>query len=198
MPGSRAARGLAREDWLRAAVSAMAEGGVRRIAVEPLARTLGATKGSFYWHFRDRDDLVLAALDHWEVQQTDSVIEGLDRLTDPRERLRHLLLEILTRLSTRPDPSVALAGDSEEPVRRALERVTARRVRYVAEQVEAAGVATDEAARRALLAYTSYLGFATLARSAPAVLPVEGGVPAYVETVLDALLPGPDRPRAEG
>ena len=197
MAGSRSVRGLGREDWLRAAVGAMAEGGVRRIAVEPLARTLGATKGSFYWHFRDRDDLVLAALAHWEVQETESVIEGLDHLSDPRERLRHLLIGIVTRLPSRPDPSVALAGDAEEPVRLALERVTARRVRYVAEQVEAAGLPPDEAARRALLAYTSYLGFATLARSAPAVLPLEGGVPAYVETVLDALVAGPGSRRAE-
>ena len=197
MAGSRSARGLTREDWLRAALGAMAEGGVRQVAVERLARTLGATKGSFYWHFRDRDDLVLAALEHWEVQQTDSVIEGLEVLTDPRERLRHLLVTILTRVSARPDPSVALAGDFTEPVRRALERVTARRVRYVAEQVEAVGVASDEAARRALLAYTGYLGFATLARSAPAVLPVENGIPAYVETVLDALTSGADASRAE-
>ncbi len=191
-------RGLAREDWLRAALSAMAEGGVRSLAVERLARTLGATKGSFYWHFRDRDDLVLAALRDWEVQETDSVIEGLERLADPRERLRRLLTAIVTRLPTRPDPSVALAGDPEEPVRLALERVTARRIRYVAEQVEIMGVASDEAARRALLAYTSYLGFATLARSAPAVLPVESSVPAYVESVLDALLPRADRRRGEG
>jgi hypothetical protein len=93
---------------------------------------------------------------------------------------------------------VALAGDPEEPVRLALERVTARRIRYVTEQVEIMGVASDEAARRALLAYTSYLGFATLARSAPAVLPVESSVPAYVESVLDALLPRADRRRGEG
>ena len=46
MPRSRAVRGLAREDWLRAALSAMAEGGVRRIAVEPLARTLGASNAA--------------------------------------------------------------------------------------------------------------------------------------------------------
>jgi AcrR family transcriptional regulator len=187
---TRPARGLTREDWLAAGLGAMADGGARRLAVEPLARTLGATKGSFYWHFRDRDELLGAVLERWEVQETDLVIEGLESLAGPRERLRHLLEDILTRLPARPDPSVALMGDSEERVGQALERVTARRVQFVAEQLEALGIDPDEAARRALLAYTSYLGFATLARSAPAVLPAEDRVARYVETVLELLTSG--------
>ncbi len=172
---------------MQAALDAMAGGGVRRIAVEPLAKTLGATKGSFYWHFRDRSDLVRAALERWEQQDTLGVIHGLEPIADPRERLRRLLLDILTRLLRRPDPSVALTGDHEEPVRQALEWVRARRLRFVAEQVELLGTPPDEAARRALLTDTGYLGFATLARSAPGALPAEEALPAYVETVLDAL-----------
>ena len=48
-------RRLAREDWVDAALAAIAEGGVAAVAVEPIAARLGTTKGSFYWHFHDRD-----------------------------------------------------------------------------------------------------------------------------------------------
>lgn len=187
-PASASTRSLTRDDWLQAASSAMADNGVRGIAVEPLAKSLRATKGSFYWHFRDREDLIRAVLERWERQETQGVIEGLESISDPRERLRQLLLEIHRRLSRRPDASVALTGDTASAARSALERVTARRVRFVGEQLEAFGIAADEAARRALLAYASYLGFATLARSAPGVLPTEDALIAYVETVLNALV----------
>ena len=56
---------LTREDWTRAALLAIAEGGTGAVAVEPLAARLGATKGSFYWHFRSRSDLLAAALATW-------------------------------------------------------------------------------------------------------------------------------------
>src|SRR5688572_22848674 len=106
-PVSASARRLTRDDWLGAAMAAMARGGVRSVAVEPLAKTLGATKGSFYWHFRDRDDLIRRALERWEQQETEGLIEGLESVSDPGERLRRLLVEIHRRLPGHPDPSVA-------------------------------------------------------------------------------------------
>ena len=196
-PGS-STRSLTRDDWLETATTAMTRGGVRAVAVEPLAKTLGATKGSFYWHFRDRDDLVRRALERWEQQETESVIEGLESVIDTRERLRLLLSEIHGRLSGRPDTSVALSGDTDHAVCAALERVTARRIGFVAEQLAALGVPADEAGRRALLAYTGYLGFATLARSAPGALPAADAVNAYVETVLAALVPKTPPHRDDG
>jgi AcrR family transcriptional regulator len=192
------ARALTRSDWLDAAMAAMTVGGVRAVAVEPLAKTVGATKGSFYWHFRDRDELVREVLARWEVEETDEVIEGLESVSDPRQRVRRLLRVIHRRLQERPDPSVALTGDSDRLVGACLERVTARRIDFVAAQLEAVGIAADEAGRRALLAYSGYLGFATLARSAPAALPGGDALDAYVETVLDVLVPGAPAPHRHG
>src|SRR5580698_155106 len=51
---SRERKTLTRADWIATALDAMARDGLRAVAVEPLAERLGATKGSFYWHFRDR------------------------------------------------------------------------------------------------------------------------------------------------
>src|SRR4051794_17931564 len=82
---------LAPDDWTRAAVRAIGDGGIANVSVERLATELGATKGSFYWHFKDRPALIAAALDQWELDQTDAVIERLSTIDEPSERLRRLL-----------------------------------------------------------------------------------------------------------
>src|SRR3546814_3926398 len=49
---------LSADDWAQAALEQIAEQGVLAVAVEPLARRLGVTKGSFYWHFPSREALL--------------------------------------------------------------------------------------------------------------------------------------------
>ena len=63
-----------REDWIRAAVIALLAEGPDGVAVQPLARRLGTTKGSFYWHFSSRDELLRAALQRWETVTTDDMM----------------------------------------------------------------------------------------------------------------------------
>ena len=67
---------LGKDDWLRAARRALLIRGPNGVRVEPLARDLGVTKGSFYWHFSDRDDLLEALLVEWE-QETSLLSEAL-------------------------------------------------------------------------------------------------------------------------
>lgn len=178
---------LSREEWTRAALAVMGEHGVDRVAVEPLAKELGATKGSFYWHFRDRDDLIMAALERWEQEETEGVIAALGAVAGGTSRLHQLLTAIVTP-ADRPDRSVVLAADVGHPaVAEVLTRVTERRIAYVAAQLEAAGLGVVEARRRALVAYTSYLGYSTLRRSAPDVVPAGAQAEAYVETMMRLL-----------
>ncbi|MFP5354956.1 MAG: TetR family transcriptional regulator [Gemmatimonadota bacterium] len=56
---------VSRDQWLEAAVAALAEGGVAAVRVEVLAARLGVTKGSFHWHFRDRAALLEGLLALW-------------------------------------------------------------------------------------------------------------------------------------
>src|SRR2546430_1661392 len=86
-----ASRPLSASDWIAAAMDAIIDGGVSAVAIEPLAIRLGATKGSFYHHFPNRDALVVAALEDWERSQTEAVIERLELIPDPAERLRAVL-----------------------------------------------------------------------------------------------------------
>src|ERR1700733_15957828 len=78
-------------DWARAALAAIARGGIAAVAVEGIAADLGATKGSFYWHFKNRDALIQAALALWGQSCRESVIEDLEHEPDPAEGLRKLL-----------------------------------------------------------------------------------------------------------
>src|SRR5262245_65425178 len=93
-PGQRP---LSPDDWARAALAAIARGGVGAVAVETVAAELGATKGSFYWHFKNRDALVQAAVDRWEQRRTEAVIEELEREPDPARRLKMLITAALER-----------------------------------------------------------------------------------------------------
>ena len=59
------------DDWIRAALARLSEAGVDAVRVELLARDLGVSKGSFYWHFRDRQDLLEKTLTQWEGRELD-------------------------------------------------------------------------------------------------------------------------------
>lgn len=181
---------LSAETWARAALEALTTGGLTAVAVEPLAARLGATKGSFYWHFPGRDALVDAALDLWERAHTDAVIADLDRLDDPLERLRRLARRTLGHADG-GDPVVPLLRDVDDPrVREVLARVTRRRVEYVRALLVESGVPPEEAGRRATVAYSAYVGWWQTRAIAPELAPTGGASDGYARILTEILLPG--------
>ncbi|MGW5421499.1 TetR/AcrR family transcriptional regulator [Streptomyces sp. NPDC003943] len=185
--GDRAGRRrLTADDWADAALAALGERGLGGVAVEPLAARLGATKGSFYWHFANRDALVTAALNRWEELSTERIITAMEAAEpDPEARLA-ALLRGATALAAEDPLEVRLFAAADHPaVAAALARVTERRVGYLAHLFELLGFPPAEARRRGFLAYTSYLGHAQLAHAAPDTVPKD---PAYPASVLAALL----------
>ena len=122
---------LHREDWARAALEAMAAGGVSAVKVETLAPTLGATKGSFYWHFADRADLIEAAVALWEESETEAIIESLADADDPRDRLRRLFSIIFVHPELGTVDAALIAARDQPVIVEALRRVTDRRVGFI-------------------------------------------------------------------
>lgn len=124
---------LGRDDWLRAARLALLRRGPEGVRVEPLARDLGVTKGSFYWHFRDRSDLLEALLREWEAE-TSLLSEAL-RQADPRAELPAIVTELNRRnlASERgdsPSDAAIFAWAASDPdVARRANRVEAERMR---------------------------------------------------------------------
>ena len=179
------------DDWTSAALRAIARGGLAAVAVEPLAAGLGATKGSFYWHFVNRDALIEAALKRWEKDHTDAVIALVETEAEPLARLQLLIGTVIQYTASPQADSIELAmlATADHPhVAPMLARVTERRVAYTAGLFEALGLAPDEAARRALFAVSTYLGHAQLARAAPQVVPGSAGeLRAYVDRIVELL-----------
>nr|WP_207781916.1 TetR/AcrR family transcriptional regulator [Phytoactinopolyspora limicola] len=181
---------LSAADWASAALTAIGESGLAGVAVEPLATRLGATKGSFYWHFRNREALIEAALKLWEEGHTERVITQISVDPDPAIRLRHLLA-LVVGYSRHDHIEVALLATADHPlVAPVMRRVTERRVAYVASLFEELGVPADEARRRALLAVSVYLGHVQLAHAAPETLPQESDEwQRHLAAISTALLP---------
>jgi AcrR family transcriptional regulator len=182
-------RRLSSTDWAEAALTAMGTGGPAAVAVEPLAAGLGATKGSFYWHFANREALVVAALERWEQTYTEDVLSRVDTEPDPIGRLRVLFATV-----TAPDRApveVGLHAAADHPLlTAAVHRAVGRRTGYISDQLELLGVPRAEAERRALLVYALYLGHVQLAVRIPDALPREQAeLDAYLGTALELVLP---------
>ena len=169
-PAKRPAkRRLSREDWIGAALDAIADGGLAAAAVEPLAVRLGVTKGSFYAHFSNRDELVEAALADWRRSHGGTDLERFTAIEDPAARLQAVLLAAVTfSQSGAPSVHVALLGEFGDPrVREAVAGVTRSRIRLLARTFRELGFAAPQAADRARLTYATYLGLLQMSREAP-------------------------------
>ena len=152
---------LSRDDWTRAALVAIAQGGTAAVAVEPLAARLGATKGSFYGHFRNRGELVAAALERWERDATDAIIARLEGLADPVERLR---LTLTAAMEDDDDEygaidAALLASGADPSVAPVVERVQDKRLAFLERCFRDLGLPPREARLRARLGYSIYLGW---------------------------------------
>jgi AcrR family transcriptional regulator len=177
---------LTAETWTGVALEAIAEGGLAAVSVEGLARRLGATKGSFYWHFDHRDALIEATLAAWEAGETVEVARMLAPVTDAASRLRVLLG---AALDERPGARVeaALLADSHVPlVRASLERATRARTDYLRRLFERMGVADPR--DRATTGFAIYLGLLHMRRVGASGTPRGEELDAYVGRVCDLLV----------
>lgn len=155
---------VGKDDWTRAALEVIASAGVDGLKVESLAHRLGITKGSFYWHFTDRHDLIRAALELWYRLATTEVIERLDGIEDPHERLRAIFDESFGDVVNGPIDAL-LVGQAEDPqVGPTVVRVTAQRLEFLARAYRDLGLSPEAASARARLTYAAYLGLSHLRR----------------------------------
>jgi AcrR family transcriptional regulator len=159
---------LAAADWVEAGFSLLAEDGVKGLTLDRLCRRVGATKGSFYWHFTDLGSYRSTLVDTWaEVHDSDRAEFSQTAGRSPRERLssmmgvllgqRHWMLERAMREWARSDADVASAvAASDRRVRRAVRQA------YLDE-----GFNTEEADVRADATFAAGVGFLHLSTSAP-------------------------------
>jgi AcrR family transcriptional regulator len=145
--------------WVSAGLEALRRGGVAGVRIERIAADLGISKGSFYWHFRDREHLLEALLEFWSREMTELEFERIGKLP-PRlsERLLTLARDVLEKGLGRYDPAIRAWAREHRGVAQAVEAVDRRRSRALVQLFEEAGFPAAEARVRARLFYTFLLG----------------------------------------
>lgn len=180
---------LSREAWVLAATNLLAREGLQAVAVEPLAQALGVTKGSFYWHFKSRNELIQAVLEAWEQDQSADVATRYGGIPDPRRRLRVLLFAAFEDVDNGKFFAALTVSAQDPRVEPTLRRATERRLALGLEAFQALGLSEEEARQRALLAYAAYTGYFHLLRTTPEAVEAVTDLSSYVHRLADALVP---------
>ena len=180
---------LSAEDWEIAALHLIAEQGVGALAVEALARQLGVTKGSFYWHFRTREALLNAALERWEQYGEREIISQIEQIADPRKRLPELFRRVAHELQPHRVYAALLKALDHPQVVPVMARVSQRRMEFLTTAFREAGLPPPQALNRARLTYAAYVGFLQLnfTLGLPRINHEE--FEAYVEHMIATLIP---------
>ena len=180
---------LSAGDWEQQALVLIAEKGIRAVAVESLAVRMGVTKGSFYWHFLNRDSLLEQSLIRWEKHDAANLHTSLSAIDDPRERLRSFFRRTgREKLTHDVYSSLCMASDHPQ-VEPLLERVAERRMKHIEAAYEEIGFDSQEASHRARLTYSAYLGFLQLQKQHQAPSLSSEEFEAYMTHVIATLIP---------
>ncbi|TJY59774.1 TetR/AcrR family transcriptional regulator [Sinimarinibacterium sp. CAU 1509] len=180
---------LTAEDWARAALDAIANGGIEAIAVEPLARQLGVTKGSFYWHFANREALLRAALELWERRETEEVMARVGDEADPYARIVKVFKEANAGYRSGRLYLAIAAAEDHPVVNEFVRRVSERRMGYLVECYEALGFTPARAQHWARFAYATFMGNLQIRRDTPDLMPTDAAFNEYLKLMIKTLIP---------
>jgi AcrR family transcriptional regulator len=125
---------LSRKDWIDFALQKLPKEGIEKVTIAALARDLNVTKGSFYWHFKDHDDLLQAMLARWEETGSEVVFSEVERVGgDAKRRLRHMSDIIFRRYANQLNFEMALRewGRKDKKIRDIIGQEDERRMDYM-------------------------------------------------------------------
>jgi AcrR family transcriptional regulator len=143
---------LTTNDWLKCALDTLDNEGIHKVNVEYLARQLGVTKGSFYWHFKNRETLVKEMLDYWTRTLTINVIgRSLEGSTDASDTLFKLMTIITTEKVGRYEAAIRAWAAHDETARSILQKVDKQRLRFITDLFIEIGFDKPDADLRARL-----------------------------------------------
>ncbi len=150
---------LSREAWVQAAFDTLYREGIDQVRVEPLAASLGVTKGSFYWHFKNRQDLLDALIEYWEKEMTQTVLDAAKVFHgSPEQRLINTFREIISKERTKYDPAVRHWAKFDPRVRQAVENIDKVRLSFLQGLFQDIGYDPKQAETRARLMYYYVMG----------------------------------------
>ncbi len=155
---------LSAEDWILAGFRSLVEQGPGALKAEPLARKLGTTKGSFYWHFKDVADFHARLLSYWEEKAFLAVTEVVTREASPVARMEALIVQASEgdpkHGGHAAEPALRAWAASAPQVAEAVHRVDEQRLAFLRQTLAALDLTNPDFAR---LLYGAYIGMGTLA-----------------------------------
>jgi AcrR family transcriptional regulator len=150
---------LSAADWIDQGIKALVKSGFTALKAEPLARQMGVSRGSFYWHFKDIGAFHLAILARWREVAAEQIIANVEAASKHESPL-----PVLLRRTFGGKPVLEVAVRSwalhDAVARAALQALDRRRLNYVASLFERSGLPRDIAGARAQIFYWAFLGFA--------------------------------------
>jgi AcrR family transcriptional regulator len=154
---------LTAQDWIDLALKTLAREGFQALKADVLARKLGVSRGSFYWHFSELDAFHAQVIEHWRQTATEAIIADLEQYDSREQRLDVLLRGAFGHSGLL---EVRMRGWAEQNAQaaRVLSDIDRRRKAYIEQMLAVAGIMPPLAATRAQLLYWTYLG-AALSRS---------------------------------
>lgn len=160
---------LLRGDWIAAATEVLVDRGIDAVRVDVLARELEVTRGSFYWHFKDREELLTAVLQGWRDAATEQVIRRFeDHGSDPQALIAELIsLPFRGRAAQRAariELAIRAWARRDTLARAAVDEVDERRIAYIAQCFSALGFPIAEARARAFVLYAYEVAESLLVR----------------------------------
>lgn len=151
-----------REDWLLATLDVLRERGIEGVKVVAIAKKLGLTSGSFYWHFKNIQELLDGVLEYWEEIQTGHIIEdALAFKGTPDERIRNLMHQVIAEDASMPDSAVAVWAKSDAGAAVCYKRAMKKRFEFSAWLFEEAGFDHKDAEIRGRMMVMTLMGETT-------------------------------------
>ena len=150
---------LSREAWILQALEVMDRDGIHGVKISGLAASLGVTKGSFYWHFESREDLLAGILAYW----ADSLVARIDaevdlQPDDPSEELMWILKRVASGELNKHDPALRTWAVFDQVAQEAVRRVDKDRLEYKRDLFLRMGFEECEADLRSRLSYYYVVG----------------------------------------
>lgn len=163
MKGAQNRKQLSREDWMQAALETMRIAGVDGVKVAPLAARLGVTTGSFYWHFKNRRELLDELLGYWERTRTDMAIEESKRFQgSPKDRILFLMERVMGGGLAGYDLPIWLWAQSDQGARTVFQRALKKRFAHATWMFQEAGFSKRQAESRGRMMAVYMMGESTL------------------------------------
>jgi AcrR family transcriptional regulator len=157
---------LSARDWLDQGLKTLAESGFTALKAEPLAKAMGVSRGSFYWHFANVEAFHAAILKRWREVAAEQVIANLEATSVDGEPLPLLLRRTFSRKPAL-EKAVRSWATLDPLAQIAVQATDRRRLNYVAGLLKAVGLAPAVARARAQILYWAFLGFAQSDRPLP-------------------------------